>query len=162
MSKMEDTLQAGMMPALRFIPRDPAHPDAATLLKALSAALQTITGCGGDASFDARDVRGEGAVFLVGYTEGGEPVACGGYRTLGGGAAEVKRVYAAQRGAGRPLLMALEARACADGYTRLMCETRRVNARAVAFYLRAGWRVCENYGKYAGRPEAVCFEKILE
>ncbi len=157
----EDNTRAGLAPALRFEPRDPAHPDAAALLKGLSAALASITGSSGDASFDAADVRGEGAIFLVAYAQDGVPVACGGYRPLGGGVAEVKRVFAMRRGAGMPLLRALEAHALADGYARLTCETRRVNAVAVAFYLRAGWYVCANYGKYIGRPEAVCFEKRL-
>lgn len=153
--------QRSEAPALRFVPRDPAHPDAAALLARLSAALEAVTGNSGDGSFDAADVRGAGAAFVVAYAPDGEPVACGGYRPLGGGVAEVKRLYAAQKGAGRPLLAALEAGARQAGHTRLVCETRRVNARAVAFYLRVGWRVCENYGKYAGRPEAVCFEKPL-
>ena len=30
---------------------------------------------------------------------------------------------------------------------------------AVRFYLTHGYRVCENYGKYKGREEAICFEK---
>lgn len=152
---------ADLAPALRIVPRDPAHPHAAALLGGLSAALARITGSSGDASFDAADVCGEGAIFLVAYAADGAPVACGGYRPLGGGVAEVKRVFAAQKGAGMPLLRALEAQARADGHTRLLCETRRVNTVAVAFYLRTGWRVCENYGKYTGRPEAVCFEKLL-
>ena len=32
---------------------------------------------------------------------------------------------------------------------------------AFAFYLRAGWHETESYGKYAGRPEAICFDKEL-
>ena len=47
------------------------------------------------------------------------------------------------------------------GYVRLVCETRRVNARAVAFYLRAGWRETSAYGCYIGRPEAICLEMPL-
>ena len=151
----------GEPPALHFVARDPAHPDAAALLRALGAALAGITGCSGDASFDVSDVRAPGAAFVVGYAPDGAPVACGGYRPLEGGVAEVKRVYASRKGAGMPLLMALKARAAADGYRRLVCETRRVNTVAVAFYVRAGWRICENYGKYVGRPEAVCFETWL-
>jgi len=151
----------GGPPALRFAACDPAQPDAAGLLAGLSVALKAITGNSGEGSFDAADVRGAGALFLVGYAADGAPVACGGYRPLDGGVAEVKRVFAARKGAGMPLLAALQARAAADGYARLVCETRRVNTVAVVFYLRAGWAVCENYGKYAGRPEAVCFEKWL-
>jgi GNAT superfamily N-acetyltransferase len=144
----------------RFVPRDPGHPDAAALLCELNNTLRTITGCDGSSSFDVRDVRETGAAFLVAY-RGDSPVACGGFRLLGGHTAEVKRVYAREHGAGAPLLQALEALAAKAGYTRLVCETRRVNARAVAFYLRCGWRETEPYGKYVGRPEAVCFCKEL-
>lgn len=150
------------MPApLRFLPRDPAHPDAAALLTELNDALARITGCDGRASFHAEDVREPGAAFLVAY-RGDAPVACGGFRPLDCGTAEVKRVYARESGTGLPLLRALEALAAKLGYTRLVCETRRVNTRAVAFYLRAGWRETEAYGQYVGRLEAICFEKTLE
>jgi GNAT superfamily N-acetyltransferase len=145
---------------LRFVQRDPAHPDAAVLLAELNAALHAVTGCDGSASFDNQDVRGQGTAFLVAY-RGGRPVACGGIRPLADGTAEVKRVYAREHGAGAPLLRALEALAVQAGYTHLLCETRRVNMRAVDFYLRCGWRETEPYGKYVGKPEAVCFEKLL-
>ena len=150
------------MDELAFVPRDPAHPDAAALLSALNAALASITGCDGSASFAAEDVRGPGALLLVGYRQSA-PVACGAFRPSAEAAdtAEVKRVYARERGAGLPLLRELERRAARMGYTRLVCETRRVNHRAVAFYLRAGWRETAPYGKYVGRPEAVCFETRL-
>ncbi len=156
----EKEAERSLTEPLRFVPRDPAHPDAAALLGELNAALQAVTGCDGSASFDDKDARGPGAAFLVAY-RGGQPVACGGIRSLGSGTAEVKRLYAREHGAGAPLLRALEALAAQGGYTRLVCETRRVNARAVAFYLRCGWRETEPYGKYVGRPEAVCFEKLL-
>ncbi|MGX9944513.1 GNAT family N-acetyltransferase [Bradyrhizobium sp. BTAi1] len=55
----------------------------------------------------------------------------------------------------------LEAAALGFGYHAIWLETRRVNARAVAFYERHGYRRIPNFGKYAGRPEAVCFEKRL-
>ena len=146
--------------SLHFLPRDPTHPDAAALLQELSNALCTITGCDGCASFAARDVRGECGAFLVGYLDG-VAVACGGFRPLARGIAEVKRVYARERGAGLPTLCALESLAAAQGYTQLVCETRRVNLRAVAFYLRAGWQETAPYGHYIGRPEAICFAKAL-
>ena len=146
--------------SLYFIERDPSHPDAAMLLSELSDILCAITGCDGRASFDARDVRGEGGAFLVAYL-GEVAVACGGFRPLTGGIAEVKRVYARERGAGLPTLRALEKLASAQGYTQLVCETRRVNLRAVSFYVRAGWLETAPYGHYIGRPEAICFAKTL-
>jgi len=143
---------------LRIVPRDPEHPDAVALLTELNDALARITGCDGHASFHAEDVREPGAAFLVAYRDDA-PVACGGFRPLDCGTAEVKRVYARERGTGLPLLLELEMLAAKSGYTRLVCETRRVNTSAVAFYLRAGWRETEAYGPYIGRPEAICFEK---
>ena len=146
---------------LRFLARDPAHPDAAALLQELNAALAEITGSSGSGSFDPDDVRRPGAAFLVAY-RGDAPVACGAFRSAGPDVAEVKRVYARARGAGLPLLRALDSAAREAGYRRMICETRRVNARAVSFYLRAGWREIEPYGGYVGRPEAVCLERTLD
>ncbi|MEA4999553.1 MAG: GNAT family N-acetyltransferase [Candidatus Limiplasma sp.] len=141
-----------------ILPRDPAHPDAAALLCALGFTLQSITGCDGSASFAADDVRGAGAAFLVAYL-GDAPVACGGFRPLTNGVAEVKRVFAARRGMGKTLLQALETQAAAAGYVRLVCETRRVNTAAVAFYRKQGWQECAPYGKYVGRDDAICLGK---
>ncbi|HNW87558.1 MAG TPA: GNAT family N-acetyltransferase [Candidatus Limiplasma sp.] len=149
-----------MPDSLCFVARDPAHPDAALLLNELSGELARITGCDGRASFRTEDVRGADAVFLVGY-RGASPVACGGFRALTPDVAEVKRVYTREHGTGQALLQALEKMAACKGYARLVCETRRVNRRAVAFYLRAGWRETTPYGSYVGRPEAICFEKLL-
>jgi ribosomal protein S18 acetylase RimI-like enzyme len=59
----------------------------------------------------------------------------------------------------RVLLAALERQALAFGYRAVWLETRRVNVRAVAFYEKHGYRVIPNFGKYAGRPDAVCLGK---
>ena len=58
-------------------------------------------------------------------------------------------------------LAALERQAQAFGYRAVWLETRRVNERAVAFYARHGYAVIPNYGKYAGRPDAVCLGRDL-
>lgn len=47
------------------------------------------------------------------------------------------------------------------GYTEFWLETRSVNARAVSFYERRGYRKIPNFGKYIGRQEAVCLGKPL-
>ena len=146
--------------SLQFLHRDPSHPDAVTLLLELSDALYAITGCDGRASFGEQYVRGEGGAFLVGYRNG-VAVSCGGFRPLADGIAEAKRVYARERGDGLPTLRALEQLAAAQGYTQLVCETRRINLRAVSFYVRAGWQETAPYGHYIGRPEAICFTKTL-
>jgi GNAT superfamily N-acetyltransferase len=143
---------------------DPDHPDARTLIVALSTRLAAITGSGGEASFDAKDVRGPGAAFLLARDEDGRAVGCGAFRPLQPGVAEIKRMYAAEarRGVGAALLTSLEAKARSMGYQEAWLETRRVNATAVGFYVRAGYREIPPYGRYIGQPEAICFAKRLD
>jgi ribosomal protein S18 acetylase RimI-like enzyme len=143
-------------------PGDPDSADSRTLLAELGAALAAITGSDGAASFDAADVRGVRACFLVARAADGLAVGCGALRPLGDGVAELKRMYARPgSGAGRFILDALERQACSFGYTAVWLETRKVNGRAVAFYEKHGYCVIPNYGKYAGRLDAVCLGKTL-
>jgi ribosomal protein S18 acetylase RimI-like enzyme len=143
-------------------PADPDSPDARALLGELGAALAAIAGSDGTASFDAADVRGERACFLLARDADGLAVGCGALRSLPGDVAELKRMYARPgTGAGRVILEALERRASGFGYAEVWLETRKVNARAVAFYEKHGYRVVPNYGKYVGRAEAVCLGKTL-
>ena len=143
-------------------PADPDSPEARALLGELGAALAAITGSDGAASFDAADVRGERACFLVARAADGSLAGCGALRPLDGNVAELKRMYARPgSGAGRFLLAALEHQAAAFGYAEIWLETRRVNMRAVAFYEKHGYCMIPNYGKYVGRTEAVCFGKAL-
>ena len=142
---------------------DPAAAEAQPVLAALSGRLVEITGSSGQASFDADDVRGERAVFLLAYDAIERPCGCGALRSLSGDIAEIKRMYAAPgtQGLGARLLAVLEQQALAFGYRAIWLETRRINTRAVDFYLKHGYRVIENYGRYLGRAEAVCFAKEL-
>ena len=55
----------------------------------------------------------------------------------------------------------LEREAAAWGYAALRLSTRRVNARAVAFYERHGYVPIDGYGRYAGSAVSVCFEKRI-
>lgn len=47
------------------------------------------------------------------------------------------------------------------GYRELWLETRRANNRAVRFCQIAGFVERAPYGKYVGRAEAICKEKML-
>jgi ribosomal protein S18 acetylase RimI-like enzyme len=144
-------------------PADPDSPDARALLGELGAALAAITGSDGTASFDAADVRGERACFLVALDAAGLAVGCGALRRLDADVAELKRMYARPgSGAGRALLAALERQALAFGYRELWLETRKLNGRAVAFYEKHGYCTIPNYGKYAGRVDALCLGKRLK
>ena len=72
-------------------------------------------------------------------------------------------MYAKQKGMGigTKVLTYLESRARDMGYSALRLETRRINRNAVSFYEKSGYHRIPNYGKYADRPEAACFEKQL-
>lgn len=142
-------------------PADPDSVDARALIAELDAALATITGDSGASSFDAADVRGPGAVFLVARADG-MAVGCGALRPLADGVAELKRMFARPgSGAGHALLAALEAQAAAMGYRALHLSTRRVNARAVDFYRRHGYADVAPWGKYAGSERSVCLGREL-
>jgi len=143
-------------------PADPDCGEARVLIGELDAALAAICGDSGAQSFDANDVRGPRSVFLLARDAAGGAVGCGALRPIDDDIAEVKRMYARPgSGAGVQLLGELERRALQFGYREVRLETRKVNLRAVAFYERHGYRVIPNYGKYAGREDAICLGKIL-
>src|SRR5690606_5719846 len=90
-------------------------------------------------------------------------LGCGALRPLNAEVAELKRMYArpGTRGVGAALLLHLERAAAGLGYGAVWLETRRVNTRALAFYARHGYQEIPNFGRYVGRPDAVCLGKTL-
>lgn len=147
---------------MRIAAEDPDSPSARLLLAELSAVLQALTGDSGRSSFDPDDVRGPRAQFLVAYYANNVPVGCGAVRPLDAGSAEIKRMYARPgSGAGHLVLAALESYARSVGYGAAALSTRRVNARALAFYARHGYRKVPPYGAYAAKPQSVCLGKAL-
>ena len=137
-------------------------PEAALLMRELSAFLLKLTGRSGEASFHAEDMDHPRSVFAIAYVDG-KPAGCGAIREFEGDTAELKRMYAREksRGVGKRLVAFLEAEAARLGYKRIVLETGTVNEKAVRFYLANGYAVCENFGKYAGRDDSVCFDKTL-
>ena len=145
---------------------DPGSAEAQVLVAELSAALAALTGSSGQASFSVDDARAARSLFVVAKGDDGALLGCGALRPLEGEVGEVgeiKRMYArpGTRAVGAALLAHLEREAQGFGYRELWLETRRVNARAVAFYVGHGYAEIPNYGKYVGRAEAVCFGKQL-
>jgi GNAT superfamily N-acetyltransferase len=149
--------------ARRVAAADPASHEAQQLLASLSTTLQSITGSDGKASFDVSDVQVERACFAIAWSAAGEPLGCGAIRPLEPAIAELKRMFAVPgtRGVGSAVLAFLEQQALIFGYREIWLETRLVNQRAVAFYERHGYQVIPNFGRYVGRPEAVCLGKLL-
>lgn len=137
-----------------------AHPDAVLLIAALSKTLLGIVGDPGTNSFATWRDGDPDHLFVIAY-EDDKPVGCGGLRLREDGLAEIKRVFAAQPGAGigSAIMDHLESAAWARGYPAVVLETRAVNARALAFYAARGFARIAPYGHYAARPDAVCLEK---
>lgn len=103
-------------------------------------------------------------LFLVGHVDG-DPVACGGWRIMEPGLAELKRMYVApeRRGQGlsRVLLAALEDEARAAGIERLRLETGSRQPEAIGLYETSGYARIEKFGVYRCEPGSTCFGKDL-
>ena len=151
-----------MESALRIETAHPGEPEIAALLDELSSELSLITGRDGRDSFSSQDVASSRSAFVAAYLDPCA-VGCGAIRPLSDTICEVKRMYARQRGigVGRAILEELEKRAIEFGYAAIWLETGIQNQRALSFYSERGYRIRENFGKYRGRSECVCFEKIL-
>lgn len=152
-----------MLGQIEIGPENPRSRDASDLMEELSAFLLAMTGSSGEHSFSTEDVEGSRSVFAVARDPEGKAVGCGALRPLESGFAEIKRVYTRIRSNGvcTRILSYLEEEARKMGYDSVRLETRTVNHRAVAFYERNGYVRISNYGVYAHRTEAVCFEKSL-
>lgn len=141
----------------------PFSPDAVSLMDELSECLKIITGDSGKSSFEANDVCNSRAAFVIARDQSGKAIGCGALRPINEKTAELKRMYAQNKGMGvdNQILSYLERWAYEIGYQTICLETRTVNAKAISFYKKNGYRRIPNYGKYIGRTNSVCFEKYL-
>lgn len=96
---------------------------------------------------------------------GGRAVACAGWRPLGDGVAELRRMYVRPsfrgRGIARQLICWLEEEALAAGCPIIRLDANPLLEAAIGLYLSSGYRPIPAYGEYAGNPDRVCFEKRL-
>jgi putative acetyltransferase len=81
------------------------------------------------------------------------------------GMAELKRMFVPVeergRGVATALLRSVEEYAVASGIHTIRLETGPLQHAAIALYERSGYALIPNFGKYAGDPNSVCFEKAL-
>ena len=140
-------------------------PPVTDLIEQLQAEYVARYGGRDDAPIDADEFAPPRGLFLLAEDESGVPVGMGGWRDLGDGRAEVKRMFvvAAARGRGtaRALLAELERTAAAAGVDRLVLETGIVQPEAIALYTSSGYAPIEGFGHYAGRPLSRAFGKRL-
>jgi GNAT superfamily N-acetyltransferase len=103
-------------------------------------------------------------LFLVALLDG-TAVGCGGWRDLGDGRIEIKRMFTAPavRGCGiaRALLAELERSAAAAGHSRVVLETGLAQPEAMRLYASAGYDPIDGFGHYAGEPQSRAFAKDL-
>ena len=115
-----------------------------------------------EAPIDVAEFLPPKGLFLV-ATVDGVPAACGGWRNLGDGRAEIKRMFTAagfrNRGLARAVLAELERTAAAAGIEEIVLETGTVQPEAIALYESSGYRPVEGFGYYAGRPRSRSFGK---
>lgn len=143
---------------------DPRCPEATELMRRLTIELAARyqEDCSGN--FVPEDVLVPGSGFVLGWL-GNRPVACGAFRPLGPGIAEIKRMYVEpewrNRGFGRRLLADLEGRARQARYARIWLETGVLQPEAIHMYEAVGYRQIERYGIYEDNVHSVCFEKVL-
>ena len=73
--------------------------DAVQLINQLSDILSKITGSSGKSSFNNDDVKNDRSIFVIGRING-KPAGCGAIREISKDTAELKRMYAVNKGKG--------------------------------------------------------------
>ena len=148
---------------LTVAPEDPRGEVAARLVADLCAELGERYGRP-PSPFTTDEAAAPRAGLVVARLDG-EPVGCGALRCIDTATVEIKRMYVAptarRRGVARALLLALEGLAAQHGYTRVILETGDRQPEAMALYPVCGYGRTANYGRYVGRTDATCFEKLL-
>jgi GNAT superfamily N-acetyltransferase len=137
---------------MRFEAIDAGAPPASDLIEAMIEELVAFYGRidGAEAPTATPEEMGPPAgVTLVGFDDGGRPVAVGGVKRLEPEVAEIKRMYVVpdvrRRGVARELLAALEDAARALGYRRARLDTGPRQPHAERFYRSAGYREIHDY-----------------
>ena len=109
--------------------------------------------------------RPENMTALAVAYDGSQPVACGAWKRLSDGGAELKRLYVRpgfrRRGIARAMIAALEADAAQQGIENMILETAVDTTDSHKLYLSAGYLPREYYGSPAGEANCLCFHKKL-
>jgi GNAT superfamily N-acetyltransferase len=138
------------------------EPDALTLIELVQGEYVLRYGGRDEAPIDVAEFLPPAGLFLVARLDGAA-AGCGGWRNLGDGRAEIKRMFTAaehrNRGVARAVLAELEHTAAAAGIEELVLETGTVQPEAIALYESSGYQPVDGFGYYAGRPLSRSFGK---
>jgi GNAT superfamily N-acetyltransferase len=141
--------------------RSALDPELAALVTAQQRETRELGGVPGRVPFAPDD----DSAYLVGAV-GGRAVACAAWRPLGGGVAELRRMYVRPsyrgRGIARQLICWVEEEALAAGHPSIRLDISPLLEAAIGLYLSSGYRPIPAYGEYAGTPGHVCFEKLVQ
>jgi GNAT superfamily N-acetyltransferase len=149
---------------IQALPLD--HPAVEPLRAGLAAEYERLYGPNDEmTAFDARDFDPPSGAFVVVCLDG-RVVAGGGVRRWADGIGEIKRMWVApdqrRKGLGLTILHALEDASRRLGYRALRLETGAPQTAAIALYEAAGYVRIPGYGRYAGMPLEVSFERRLD
>jgi len=151
---------------LSVVARSLDHPDVSPMIERLNHELITTEPEGGTChiTLPPEDVSDGNGAFFVAYVEG-VPRACGAYRRIAPGIAEVKRMWADPdirgQGLGAAVLRTIEDAARTEGYHELRLETGLHLAAAVRLYRGFGFAECTPWGDYIDSPMSYCMSKQL-
>jgi GNAT superfamily N-acetyltransferase len=139
-------------------------PHARALQRRQIAEMADRYGGAGPAPLKSEEFEPPEGCFVLGTIDG-TPRACGGFRHLRPGVAEIKRMYvdpgARRRGVGRGLLAFLEEGARAAGYSQVWLETGSEQPDAITLYESAGYRPRAAYGEFKDDPRNRSFFRDL-
>ncbi|CAN1569370.1 rimI, ribosomal-protein-alanine acetyltransferase [Flavobacteriaceae bacterium] len=141
---------------------NPNNQSAYAIIEELSQNLYERFGSDGKNSFTDWEYNNSKYLFVVAELDH-EILGCGAIRPLSEKTGEVKRMFAKypRKNIGQSILSFLETKAKELHYDTLVLETRVKNEEACSFYKKSDYIQIPNYGKYAGRIDAICFQKIL-
>jgi GNAT superfamily N-acetyltransferase len=136
------------------------------LRSGLAAEYERLYGSNDEMSaYDMADFDPPSGTFVAVWLDG-RVVAGGGLRRWRDDIGEIKRMWVSpehrRQGLGLVVLRALEGAGRRLGYRRLRLETGEPQQAAIALYEAAGYTRIPGYGRYAGSPLEVSFERRLD
>lgn len=158
----EGVLRDGVAVRLRALPYD--DPVAQDLVERVQQEYVERYGGRDEAVVDPAEFLPPEGLFLAAEVAG-EPVGSGAWRAVGGGMAEIKRVYVVpafrRRGLAQLVVAALERSAALAGHRSVVLNSGHRQPEALALYRRLGYRPVPGYGVYACAHDAVFLGKDL-